>query len=276
MSTVVFRSAVIALCDLTAVAVGAWVLWNSSATSVVSGPLEDKMLFVLATALILTVRHTVSRSTDPFIVTARTARTVLFVDLLLAAAGVVAWQLTGIYYVGWITTFALVFFTVGTGFELLVDVVTSRHRSSGRASFATELTRLAVMVGSGVGFTLMAPIHGWDIAFINPLMMMIALAIGLSVVPAALAFTGVLTRSSLARDLNFAVAERHDSDSPLDAEPPKEKKGKVRPGPLRTGVAVAPDAATAGAPEHRERARNRTSDASARVPSDMPVPSGGV
>lgn len=262
VSTVIFRSSVIAICDLAVVAAGAWVLWNSSETSVVSGPLDAKLLFVLAIALMLTVRHTVSRSTDPLLVRSRTARTVLVVELLLAAAGVTAWQLTGIYYVGWITTFALMFFIIGTGFELLVDIVTSRYRSSGRASFATELTRLAVVIGAAVGFTLMAPVHAWDIAFINPLILMICLAIGLSVVPAALAFTGVLTRSSLARDLNFAGAERHDADSPLEAEQPKEKKGKVRPGPVRTENAPAPDAATVAVstPDLRERARSRTSD----------------
>jgi hypothetical protein len=262
VSTVIFRSSVIAICDLAVVTAGAWVLWNSSETSVVSGPLEDKMLFVLVTALLLTVRHTVSRSTNPLLVRSRTAWTVLVVELLLAAAGVTAWQLTGIYYVGWITTFALMFFIIGTGFELLVDIVTSRYRSSGRASFATELTRLAVVIGAAAGFTLMAPVHAWDIAFIHPLLLMICSAIGLSVVPAALAFTGVLTGSSLARDLNFAVAERHDSDSPVEAERPKEKKGKVRPGPVRTENAPAPDAAaaTVSTPDLRERARSRTSD----------------
>lgn len=309
VSTVIFRTTVIALCDLAVVAVGAWVLWNSSATSVVSGPVEDKLLVVLAIALMLTMRHTVSRSTDSLLVTARTARAVLWVDLLLAASGVVAWQISGIYYMGWLTTFALMFFILGAGLELLVDVVTSRYRASAsdrRPSFATEFTRLIVMLGAAVGFTVMSPMHAWDVGFINPLVLMMCVAIGLSVVPAALAFTGVLTRSSLARDLNFAVTERHERETiseviPVtspgtvsDTAPSKKSKGKVRPGPVRTGMVSAeiarlevarmeaptPERATISAPERRERARNRTSGASTQVPSVSsgaslgPAPSG--
>src|SRR5690606_15822158 len=64
VSTVIFRSTVIVMCDLAAVTAGAWILWNSSATSVVNGPVEDKLLFVLVVTLLLGVRHTVSRRAD--------------------------------------------------------------------------------------------------------------------------------------------------------------------------------------------------------------------
>lgn len=227
LTTVIFRSALIALCDLAVVTAGAWILWSSSATSVVSGPAEDNLFFILVTALTLSVRHTVSRSADSVHVRSHMARVTLVTDLFLAAALFIAWQATGIYYLGWLTTFALMFFVIGTGFQLLVDVVTSRNRkvsgsqnaprSRKKVSFATELTRLVGIVGAVIGFAYMSPVHGWDIAFINPLIMMLVVAIGLSVVPAALAHTGVVARSSLADDLNFTQAER---DTPEEAEAP--------------------------------------------------------
>lgn len=235
ISTVTFRSTVIVLCDLAAITAGAWILWNSSATSVLSGPVEDQLLFVLVVALFLSIRHTVSRDADSLAVKSHVARTTLVTDLFLAAAFVIAWQVTDIYYLGWLTTFALVFFAIGTGFQLLVDVTTSRYRrvkmdqdatrSSRKASFATELTRLAGVVGAVLGFAYISAVHAWDVAFINPLIMMVSLAIGVSIVPTVLSHTSVITRSALAHNLDFAPADRDTPDP--DKAPGVRRRGRT-------------------------------------------------
>lgn len=227
LSTIVFRSAVIVMCDLAAATAGAWILWNSSATSVVNGPVEDKLLFVFVLAFFLSVRHTVSRSADSFAVKSHVARVTLVTDFFVAAAFLVIEQATGIYYFGWLATFALVFFIIGAGFQLLVDVATSRYRrvatdgearrSEKKSSFATELTRLGGVTGAVGALAYMSPFHGWDVVFINPLVMMISVAIGASIVPAALSHTGVITRSSLADNLDFSPGDRGDS---APAKPP--------------------------------------------------------
>lgn len=237
ISIVLFRSTVIVFCDLAAVTAGAWILWNSSATSVMSGPVEDKVLFVLLVALLMCIRHTVSRRTDSMQVKTHVARITLVTDLFLVAASLIAWQATGVYYLGWLTTFALMFFIIGTGFQLLVDVVTSRNRSvttregarrsQRKVTFATELIRIAGVAGALIGFAYVSLVHGWDIGFINPLVMILAVAIGMSVIPTVLSPTGVLTQSSLADDLNFSS---RDQETPVAV---------AAPGPIRSEPGTA-------------------------------------
>jgi hypothetical protein len=179
------------LCDVAVVAGGAWGMWTSGVTNVVDGPVLEQSAVVLAMALVLVIRHLVSgRDT-------MAANTVmgLTVDRLLAIAhatllaGVaVWWRISGEYYLGWLLTFAALVVIVGTALQLLVDVVTGRNarvdsrqeRLLARRLTAVESWRIGLGLLGLAALVLSTPIHWWSPMVINLTIILIAIAVGIS------------------------------------------------------------------------------------------------
>lgn len=177
--------------DAAAVAVGAWLLWEAGDTLVTDGPLRGYVLFVLAVALAFLVRYLVS-GIDTFRRRENhhigSDRALIGAECAVLSLLVILWAVTGEYYLGWVACFGAVAMTAGSLIQLMFDVTTGRNdvedpreRSLlAQRLVSLEATRLAGVVVALVVFALVTPVHQWNPALIDPLLLLTSLAFGLS------------------------------------------------------------------------------------------------
>lgn len=199
---------VLALFDVAAVTAGAILLWINAGSTVVNGSAVGNLLALLATGGLLVFRQLCFTALTRSVTAACAAQkyrglamgsTVIDATLTLALAA--AWLTTQSYFLGWLLCFASVLLMLSATLQLLGDVLLGSKRQRMRRDrsltaqrlLSVEVMRL-IAAGIGiVGLALGTAVHQWEPALINPLIVMVAVTIGLSV-----AVTGFL-RSLLER-----------------------------------------------------------------------------
>jgi hypothetical protein len=177
--------------DAVLVGACATILWLNGGESVVAGPIGGLGLFEIVAAGSLCARCLVIRSAAPQRrpVDIRAEQWVSALDLLLFACVITAWLVSGLYFLGWVATLAAILLLLGNNFQLMVDVTTGRnwraravsHTISAHRFASLELNRVVGGAGGVVGLVLTAPIHEWQSLLLNPLALLVTVAMGASV-----------------------------------------------------------------------------------------------
>lgn len=227
---IAFRLLVLALLDAAAVAAGALLLWINAGSTVVNGSAVGNLLALLATGILLVFRQlcfTVFTRAETAALSTQKHRglalgsTVVQATLTLALAA--AWLTTRSYFLGWVLCFASVFLMLSARLQLLGDVLLGSRRQRMRRDRSLALQRLLsvevmrlIAAGIGIiGLVLGTTVHRWEPALLNPLIVMIALTIGLSVAVAR--FLGSLLErgSSRETDSDNEARTRRGREAPV-------------------------------------------------------------
>lgn len=185
------------LCDLAIVFGGAGLLWTNGQSTAVDGPLLPQLGVILGTALVLLVRRSAIGQTEMFAVNTTTVmvnRVLVIAQPLCLIVGITLWKLLDEYYIGWLTTYGAVVLVLGTTFQLLADVTSGRNLAASKSAYFDRGERLvarrlyqleswrigAAVLGVAI-FGLSTPIHEWDAQIVNPLIAILALAMGLGI-----------------------------------------------------------------------------------------------
>jgi hypothetical protein len=177
--------------DAALVCAGAAVLWLNGGDTVVSGPLTGIAVFEFVSVALLLARRALMRPaiTPRSASAVRAERRLGTADLLMLAGLIASWSLTHLYFLGWASTLASATLLLGTTFQLMVDVTTGRNERPRRADQAPtrhrfsslEAHRLLGGLAGAAGLVLTTSIHRWQPAILNPLALLVATAMGLSV-----------------------------------------------------------------------------------------------
>jgi hypothetical protein len=176
--------------DVVLVIVGVNILWLNGGVTVSTGPLFGLVLFVAALSVCLFARAVFpGRPAGPDFSSASVAfeRNLVIGDAILLAGAVTAWIMSSSYFVGWVAVFAASIFFTGLVIQLLTDVLTGRasQRAPGGRErsrpviTSLEFTRLLAIVWAIVAFLVLEPVHEWRELLLNPLTVMLVLAIGI-------------------------------------------------------------------------------------------------
>lgn len=176
--------------DVVLVIVGADILWLNGGVTVSTGPLLGLVLFVAALSACLFARGVFpGRPAGPDFSSASIAfeRNLVIGDAILLAGAVTAWIVSSAYFVGWIAVFGASLYFTGLVIQLLTDVLTGRaaQRTTGRRErrrpvrASLEFARLLAIGWAIVVFLILEPVHQWRELLLNPLTVMLVLAIGI-------------------------------------------------------------------------------------------------
>lgn len=169
--------------DTVFVAAVAYGLWVNGHHTIADGSVGGYILIVAMGAGILAVRPLLMRGLR-LRAEYTTTRDVLAVEMLGLAGLFVAWQLTALYYLGWVLCVASFAFLIACVVQLMtqatVDTVNLPRGARARSLPLIGFWRLGGALVGGVGIFATTPIHEWRVDIMNTTVFVTAAAILLS------------------------------------------------------------------------------------------------
>lgn len=197
----------VATLDVVLGVTAAALLWLNGGETVTTGPLPGLLISTLLSSVLVAVRRLLIEGVR------RLPATRFYVEASVAVAetvvivGLASWAaVSAEYFVGWIATFASAFSIFGS-LVCLVGRVTSAEPfrshtlSVSRTVFlSAEGAYVINLLTSVVAFSLLYPVHAWNVQLLNPLFFMFLIALVTSAVlvsAAQAAFARFLVRGSV-------------------------------------------------------------------------------
>lgn len=176
----VLRTVGLIAIDVLFIAAVAYGLWINGHHTIADGSIGGYILIVAIGTVILGLRPLLLRG-----LRLRTeytmTRNVLAVEMLGIVALFVAWQLSGLYYLGWVMCVASFAFLFGCVVQLMtqatVDSVNLPRGGRARALPMLGFWRLGGAIVGGVGIIVTTPIHLWRVDIMNTTLCVAAAAV---------------------------------------------------------------------------------------------------
>ncbi|MFJ3394030.1 hypothetical protein [Leifsonia aquatica] len=182
-------SALVVFWDAGLVLAGGTLLWLNGGPTVTSGPLPGLALFVAVMVAGLFVRALLPgrpASAEFSLSSVGFERNVIIGDSVVLLATLIAWMATSLYFLGWLAVLGASLLFIGSMVQFLTDVLTGRAslRAPGRrirrhpVRKSLEFARMLGMAWAVVALAVLSPIHAWLEIVLNPLVLMLVIAIG--------------------------------------------------------------------------------------------------
>jgi hypothetical protein len=165
------------ICDAVIGFGGAELLWATGTATVATAPTSTFVIVIIGTALLVVCRHGILGQGA---LRRATRNGVLVGDLLLAGAIALAWQISGDYFLGWVTSYVALLLLV-TGIFELFGAAAGQSRDSKSGLAWSDFIRFFVLLAGVGGLVATSDIHGWNLAIINTVLLTAACGIGLGI-----------------------------------------------------------------------------------------------
>lgn len=176
-----------AAADIALATSGPLILWHNGGETVLSGPAAGIVLFCATLVLLLVVRAgltgRLAQFSPPPLGTGGEL-TLVVIDIAGLVGSCAWWLLSGDYLIGWISLYCAVLVGVTSPLQLLADLLVGRNEVAGRRADRGSLFLSAARVVAGVTavvvIALTAAVHEWGSAVLNPLILLVLIALGVS------------------------------------------------------------------------------------------------